>query len=230
MATSKRYDDSTVPDTARHAHTGAWVARILRERIAAGQLTPGRKLSEQSLSAALGVSRNTLREAFTALAGEAVITRIPNRGVFVAAPGAHDVREIYSVRRMIEPAAVLWGDASTQRLAAMDRIVEKSVSARATGAVASMADSNQALHEAVIGLAGSQSLRVLMARVLAQMRLVFHAMAPAYDFHSHYVDRNVRLVELLRAGQRDPAAALLRDYLDDAEAELLQQITQDAPV
>lgn len=108
MATNIRCDDFTAPATVKHAHTGAWVADVLRERIAAGQLTPGRKLSEQSLSAALGVSRNTLREAFTALAGEAVITRIPNRGVFVAAPDAHDVREIYSVRRMIEPAAVLW--------------------------------------------------------------------------------------------------------------------------
>lgn len=228
MATTNQDDHSTVSDTARHAHTGAWVAQILRARIAAGQLTPGRKLSEQALSTALGVSRNTLREAFTALAGEAVITRIPNRGVFVASPDARDVREIYSVRRMIEPAAVLWGEVNAERLDAMAQIVEQAVSARARGAVGSMADSNQALHEAVVGLAGSQSLRVLMERVLAQMRLVFHAMASAYDFHSHYVDRNVRLVELIRAGRRDTAASMLRDYLDDAEAELLQQIARDA--
>lgn len=100
--------------------------------------------------------------------------------------------------------------------------------ARAAGAVDTMADSNQALHEAIIDLAGSEPLRVLMARVLAQMRLVFYAMTSAYDFHSHYVDRNVRLVELIRAGRRDTAAALLHDYLDDAEAELLQELGRDA--
>src|SRR5680860_1517223 len=69
---------------ARHAETGVWVASVLRERIAAGQLSPGTKLSEEALGEALGVSRNTLREAFSALAAEHVVTRIPNRGVYVA--------------------------------------------------------------------------------------------------------------------------------------------------
>lgn len=110
---------------ATHAHTGAWVAAQLRQRISDGLLPPGTKLSEQALSEALGVSRNTLREAFTVLAGESVVQRIPNRGVFVAAPGADDVREIYRVRRLIEPAAVLWGDVPSEALDAMDAIVDK---------------------------------------------------------------------------------------------------------
>ena len=92
---------------AEHAHTTAWIASRIRNGIAGGELTPGTKLSEQSLSAALGVSRNTLRQAFTALAEESIVRRIPNRGVFVASPGPEDVREIYRVRRAIEPAAVL---------------------------------------------------------------------------------------------------------------------------
>lgn len=214
-------DELAMADAAEHAHTGAWIASVLRSRIAAGQLTPGSKLSEQSLSAALGVSRNTLREAFTTLAGESVVTRIPNRGVFVASPGSEEVREIYRVRRMIEPAAVLWGDATPEALDAMDSIIRRARAARDAGSVAEMADANQALHRAVVGLTGSESLQRLMDRVLAQMRLVFHAMASAPDFHSHYVDRNAALVERLRAGKRAEAAAGLRAYLDDAEAELL---------
>jgi DNA-binding GntR family transcriptional regulator len=213
--------DLAAPDSAEHAHTGAWIASVLRTRIAEGLLTPGSKLSEQTLSAALGVSRNTLREAFSTLAGESIVTRIPNRGVFVASPGVEDVREIYRVRRMIEPAAVLWGEATPAALDAMDGIVWQAQAARDAGAVAEMADANQALHRAVVDLAGSDSLRKLMDRVLAEMRLVFHAMASAPDFHSHYVDRNVTLVERLRAGEREEAAAGLRAYLDAAEAKLL---------
>ncbi|MET0872118.1 MAG: winged helix-turn-helix domain-containing protein, partial [Paeniglutamicibacter terrestris] len=71
-----------------HAHTGAWVAAVLRARIAEGQLLPGAKLSEQVISGELGISRNTLREAFGVLDQELIITRIPTRGVFVASPGA----------------------------------------------------------------------------------------------------------------------------------------------
>ncbi|WP_298253052.1 GntR family transcriptional regulator [uncultured Arthrobacter sp.] len=200
---------------------------MLRGRIAAGELVPGSKLSEQALSTALGVSRNTLREAFSILAAESVVTKIPNRGVFVSSPGADEVREIYRVRRMIEPAAVLWGEAGPEALAELEAIVRQAREAQRIGSVQGMADANQALHSAVVGLSGSEELRRLMARVLAEMRLVFHAMASAPDFHSHYVDRNVELVERLRAGERMEAAAGLRAYLDSAEAELLARLTED---
>jgi DNA-binding GntR family transcriptional regulator len=206
---------------ATHAHTGAWVAGVLRQRISAGQLAPGTKLSEQSLSEALGVSRNTLREAFTVLAGESVVQRIPNRGVFVAAPGADDVREIYRVRKLIEPAAVLWGEAPAGTLEALDTIIDRARAARAAGSVQGMADANQELHKALVALSGSASLQELMAKVLAEMRLVFHAMATTPDFHSHYVEKNAALVAQIREGRREEAAAELRSYLDIAEQELL---------
>ncbi len=209
------------PAVAEHAHTGAWIASVLRARIAAGDLTPGSKLSEHALCATLRVSRNTLREAFTTLASESIVTRIPNRGVFVASPGAEEVREIYRVRRTIEPAAVLWGRLSPAALESMDRIVASAVAARAGHSVQGMADANQALHKAVVALTGSSSLELLMEQVLAEMRLVFHAMGSAPDFHSRYVDLNVKLVSQLRAGHRVEAASELRAYLDAAEGELL---------
>lgn len=90
-----------------HAHTGSAVAQKLRAAIMDGRLRPGAKLSEQSLGEALGVSRNTLREAFAALGAERIITRIPNRGVFVAKPSFADVQEMYRIRRVLEPAALL---------------------------------------------------------------------------------------------------------------------------
>lgn len=211
---------------APHAHTGAWVAGVLRSRISAGQLAPGTKLSEQKLSQALGVSRNTLREAFTVLAGESMVQRIPNRGVFVAAPGAEDVREIYRVRRLIEPAAVQWGEMPPGALENLEAIVAKAQEAKAAGSVPGMADANQELHKALVGLSGSATLSVLMEKVLAEMRLVFHAMATAPDFHSQYVDRNTALVKQIRAGQREEAAAELRRYLDAAEHELLLSLGQ----
>jgi DNA-binding GntR family transcriptional regulator len=214
---------------AEHAHTTAWIASVLRSRIAAGELTPGSKLSEEPLSSALGVSRNTLRQAFTTLAGESIVTRIPNRGVFVASPGVEEVREIYRVRRMIEPAAVLWGDLTPEVLQSLEDIVQRAQQARNSGSVADMADANQSLHRAVVALTGSTSLQELMDRVLAEMRLVFYTMASAPDFHSHYVDRNVALVKQLRAGEREEAAAGLRAYLDTAEAELLEHLAGAMP-
>lgn len=209
-------------EEATHAHTGAWVASVLRTRIAEGRLRPGSKLSEQSLAQVLGVSRNTLREAFTVLGNELILTRIPNRGVFVASPDMDDVREIYAVRRMIEPAALQWGP--KLNVPGLERIVKRARAALASGKIEAMADANQRFHEEVVRASGSAQLQELMTRVLAQMRLVFHAMSDAPDFHSHYVELNASLVDLLRAGERDQAAQALRGYLDTAETELLAHL------
>lgn len=205
-----------------HAHTGAWVAAVLRARIAEGQLLPGAKLSEQVISVELGISRNTLREAFGVLDQELIITRIPNRGVFVASPGADGVREIYAVRRMIEPAALLWGP--KQDVAALAAIIVDARAALDAGDIAKMADANQCFHQELVASTGSIHLQELMGKVLAQMRLVFHSMVDAPDFHSHYVQLNAGLVDLLQAGDREQAAESLRGYLDRAEAELLEHL------
>ena len=62
------------------------IAAQLRTMATEGELTPGERLSEARLSADLGVSRNTLREAFRLLTREGLARYEPNRGVFVAIP------------------------------------------------------------------------------------------------------------------------------------------------
>jgi len=213
---------SALPAKAPHAHSSVWAANLLRTRIAEGELLPGDKLSEQSLAESLGLSRNTLRESFTLLDSELIITRIPNRGVFVASPDADDVREIYAVRRTIEPACLAWGPELD--LAQLGTIIDEARAALAAGDIPRMASANQAFHQQLVRSSDSSLVQELMGRVLARMRLVFHAMSDAPDFHSHYVEQNARLVELLREGLRDEAAAALRGYLDKAEAELLKHI------
>ena len=42
-------------------------AQVIRERVGAGELVPGQRLVEPDLAADLGVSRATLREAFSVI-------------------------------------------------------------------------------------------------------------------------------------------------------------------
>ncbi|MGN0145896.1 MAG: GntR family transcriptional regulator, partial [Arthrobacter koreensis] len=73
--------DEYAEQRASHTNITLWAAEVLRAQIAAGKLLPGTKLSEQQLASSLNISRNTLREAFTVLSGEGVVSRYPNRGV-----------------------------------------------------------------------------------------------------------------------------------------------------
>lgn len=210
--------DSAVNGT--HAHTGSAVAQKLRAAIMDGRLRPGAKLSEQSLGEALGVSRNTLREAFAALGAERIITRIPNRGVFVAKPSFADVQEMYRIRRVLEPAALLQdrrpgegqplAEAVRQGLAARDRLE-----------VAGMAAANQRFHALVVALAQSSRLDALMAHIQAEMRLVFHAMADEPSFHAPFSTQNAQIFSLWNEGQGALAAAELGHYLEAAQTQVL---------
>ncbi|MBG6059626.1 DNA-binding GntR family transcriptional regulator [Cryobacterium sp. MP_M5] len=214
-----------------HAETGLWVAGVLREQIAAGRLEPGTKLPEETLGDALGVSRNTLREAFSTLSAERVVTRFPNRGVFVSRPTTDDIREIYRVRRYLEPAAVTWtpaADLGPVCLAPLGQAVERARAARDAGSIPGMAGANQDFHAGIVALAGSDRLDQLMSQVLAEMRLVFHSMAENALFHAPYVEENARIVSLLAEGRQSDAATVLADYLVRAEAQLLAAVAARA--
>lgn len=210
-----------LPPSPPRARADSRAAEQLRERISAGRLAPGAKLSEESIAEQLGVSRNTLREAFAALAGESLVDRIPHRGVFVARPGAQDVHEIYRARLMIEPAAVMWGELTDELTARVDSVLETARASREAGDIQAMGDANQLFHRHLVTMAGSATLLTVMDRLLARMRLVFHSMSSEPDFHNHYVSGNVAVWEMITDHRRPEAAEALREYLGRARDELL---------
>lgn len=213
-------------ERARHlvarSTTAERVADALREEIVEGRLRPGARLPEQAVCDALGVSRNTVREAMSQLVAERVLVRETHRGVFVARPDREAVRDVYRARRIIEPAAVRHGEAFTpERVAAARAAVDEGVAAAAADRWTGVASANQHFHRALVALAGSARLDQQMALLLAEMRLVFHRMSGVREFHEPYLGRNDAICALLEAGEREAAAAAVGGYLDEAEAQLL---------
>jgi DNA-binding GntR family transcriptional regulator len=84
------------------------IADRLREAILQGQFTPGERLREERLAAALEVSRGPVREALTVLARENLVVVRRNRGTIVAHLTGRDLDEVYSLRLAVEQLAVRW--------------------------------------------------------------------------------------------------------------------------
>ncbi len=82
------------------------VVPTLREAIVEGLLPPGSRLSEVLLAKQLNVSRTPMREAFSLLEREGLVTVVTRVGAFVRAVSARDVDEIYTVRAALESLAV----------------------------------------------------------------------------------------------------------------------------
>ena len=200
------------------------MADALREEILAGGLRPGAQLVEESLAGSLGVSRNTVREAYALLAGERIVERIPARGVFVARPGLDDVRDIYLARAGVEPAAVRWGrEAEPGELDELDSLVSQARGSASTGDWRTVAQANHGFHRILVNLSGSRRVIDWFAAVLAELRLVFLSIDDV-SFHGPYIDDNARVVALLRQGDRPGAADFLHDYLTRAGSDVLARM------
>ncbi|CAM3911487.1 GntR family transcriptional regulator [Corynebacterium frankenforstense] len=187
-------------------------ATRLRREISAGDFAPGEKLNEVAVAARLGVSRNTLREAYAMLAAEGVVERIPYRGVFLVTPTPADVDDLYRVRATVEPACLLWGD--DPDTAELQGIVAEARESLEAGDLAAVAACNQRFHRRIVATSGAPSLAEFSDRMLARMRLVFLLVTRFEpDFHADYVEQNARVTELVAAGDREGAAAALRESL-----------------
>lgn len=202
--------------------TAERVADLLRRRITEGDLTPGTRLSEELLVEALRVSRNTLREAFRLLTHERLLVHQLHRGVFVPELHEADLVDLYRLRRAIECDVV-------RSLAGVDAVhlrplhddVAAGEAAVERGDWTAVGTANMRFHGHLVGLAGSRRVDEVAGRVIAELRLAFHAVASPQELHEPYVSRNRALLDLLGAGEFERAAKELEEYLHDSQCQLL---------
>ncbi|MGI5483920.1 GntR family transcriptional regulator [Streptomyces lavendofoliae] len=205
--------------------TAERVADILRTRIAEGFFPPGTRLSEDSIGGALGVSRNTLREAFRLLTHERLLVHELNRGVFVRVLAVEDVIDIYRTRRLVERAVVHDLGKPPFRLDGLVRAVTEGERDAREGDWKGVSTANIHFHRELVALAGSDRMDELMRGVLAELRLVFHLVDDPRALHEPYLIRNREILDALDAGERAEAERLLVEYLDDSRDQLIRVYT-----
>ncbi|MBP2472765.1 DNA-binding GntR family transcriptional regulator [Crossiella equi] len=210
--------------------TAERVAAILRERVTAGFFHPGERLSEEAIGQALGVSRNTLREAFRLLSHERLLTHQMNRGVFVRTLTVEDVVDLYRVRRVVESAGVRnLHQAPPEGLPNLREAVEDAYRAATDRRWRDVGTANMRFHQAIVALADSRRLDELMRHLLAELRLVFLVMNDPKSFHVPFMGGNREILDHLESGDAHQAEEILVSYLDDAEQTLVRAYAPLAP-
>ncbi|MFB7451817.1 GntR family transcriptional regulator [Streptomyces sp. NPDC056194] len=206
--------------------TAERVADILRTRIAEGFFPPGVRLSEESIGGALGVSRNTLREAFRLLTHERLLVHELNRGVFVRVLAVGDVDDIYRTRRLVECAVVRGLGQPPFAVDALAAVVAEGEAAARADDWTGVSTANIHFHRELVALAGSARTDELMRGVLAELRLAFHVVDDPRALHEPYLRRNREILDALRAGERASAERLLARYLDDSRTRVVTAYAQ----
>ncbi|NBA93835.1 GntR family transcriptional regulator [Pseudomonas sp. R5(2019)] len=87
------------------------IAHYLAERIIRGELQPAERIQEQKVTAALNVSRGSVREALLILERRHLVTILPRRGAHVTELNEHNVRSLCG---LMSELYILLGNAVAQ--------------------------------------------------------------------------------------------------------------------
>ena len=201
-------------------HDSSLVNR-LTDRLIAGELRPGERLSETALAKEFDVSRNTLREAFRVLGEQGLVTHIPHRGVSVASPSTADVVDIYRVRHHVECSVLEHAPRNHPNAVQMEAAVEAAEKFAAEENWLEVGTANMAFHNAVVSLSDSRRLMQSFSNVLAELRLAFLKVEVLDFLHAPFIERNKEVVEVYRTDGPVAASTILGAYLGDSERQVL---------
>jgi DNA-binding FadR family transcriptional regulator len=201
----------------------------LRAQISSGEWPVGRRLPpEPELAAALGVGRNTLREAVLALVHAGMLERRQGSGTYVRADTEMStavarrvaearIADVIEVRRALEvEAARLAAQRRTaEDMIALDAALVAREAAWGTGDPAAFVEADVVLHMAVVAAAHNQVLAELYHDFREALRESLAGTVGPDLSPERHVD-HARLIEAVRSGDPDLAAAEAGSYFEAA--------------
>ncbi|GAO76138.1 GntR family transcriptional regulator [Meiothermus ruber] len=153
--------------------------KALRQAILGRRIPPGQKLVVRVLAEELGLSPTPVKEALAALEREGLVVAVPHRGYFVLEPSLEDVREIYSLREVLEGLAARLAVENDGRalLRKLERLFEKQHEAAERGDIDTYGDLDLAFHRTFWEAAGSKRLLATAETIDGQIRMLINSSA-----------------------------------------------------
>jgi DNA-binding GntR family transcriptional regulator len=212
---------SEVKLSIERTSTAEHVADALREAIFGGDLRPGSPLREGAISNSVGVSRNTVREAFRLLSREGLVKHVLHHGVVVTQLSEADVDDIYAVRIVIELAALGRRSRrlSLDELAGLAEAVEELERGLGEHDWRRIVDNDFRFHRELVKLLHSPRLEQVHASALMELRLLASTFDRLYE-NAAQVHEHRLIYELLERNERARCRKLLEEHLSAAEVLL----------
>ncbi|MDR7233654.1 GntR family transcriptional regulator [Agrococcus sp. BE272] len=198
----------------------------LRSAVTSGELAPGTHLAETELSASLGVSRGTLREALRHLEEEGLLSKDARGRLSVRVVTPAEVREIFDVRFALESAAAEvvceredLADVVPQLRAALERLEESE-----DVGIAEQVAADLAFHEALCTASGNRTLVESWRRVSGLARAVITAAGRETAIANMSAARHAPIVEAIASGDAAHAREVLREHNTSARDNIVARM------
>lgn len=185
-----------------------------------GELKPGDKVNEVSLADSLSISRAPVREALQMMVNEGLVESIPQRGKFIKALTAKEIRDSYFIGGVLEGAAVASNikrftekdfTALEETLEAMKNLREKEPTY-----AEEFAGLDIAFHETLLARADNKLL-IEHSRAICQRMskfLLFQYWPHAFT-HKKVVGRHEKILEAVRSRSPERIESVIRHHYQE---------------
>ncbi|MCX7784441.1 MAG: GntR family transcriptional regulator [Meiothermus sp.] len=153
--------------------------KALRQAILGRKIRPGQKLVVRVLAEDLGLSPTPVKEALSALEREGLVVAVPHRGYFVLEPSLEDVREIYSLREVLEGLAARLAVENDGKVLQkkLEKLLSKQREAAEKRDIDTYGDLDLEFHRTFWEASGSKRLLATAETIDGQIRMLINSSA-----------------------------------------------------
>jgi len=198
----------------------------LRAMLADGVLTAGAKLNENALAQQMQVSRSALREAVRRLEQSALVTIIPNRGVFVRQLTLPEMFDLFDVHAGLARSA---GRLVVSRIGAdqrqlLEQCQDAMVQALADGAIEQYRQLNGRFHRDLFAFTGNPRLSALHEMIATELQLSRrHNLGTLHQLRCSVLEHG-RILEGVRAGDETRTARAFEQHVLNGKRRMLETV------
>ena len=195
----------------------------LEDEIISGRLKRGDTLTENSLSARLGVSRTPLRVALHRLEKEGLIEISPNKGAIVIGIGRDDLIDIYKIRMRLEglasaEAARKISDEDKKRLSDSVELAEFYIAKRDSEHLKEL---DSEFHSIIYRASGNRLLCKTLSDLHRNIRIYRKRSLAVEDRLEKSVLEHKEILAAIERGDADEADRLTASHIEAALQNLL---------
>jgi len=198
--------------------------KALRQAILGRKISPGQKLVVRVLAEDLGLSPTPVKEALSALEREGLVVAVPHRGYFVLEPRLEDVREIYSLREVLEGLAARLAVENDGKalLRKLERLFSKQREAADQGDIDTYGDLDLAFHRTFWEASGSKRLLAAAETIDGQIRMLISSSAAIPGRLPQSRAEHEAILQAVRDKDPQAAEAAMRTHVRNAGQALEQ--------
>jgi DNA-binding GntR family transcriptional regulator len=227
-------DDTPQPAT-QTSSTLAYQA--IKRDIVECSLRPGSEVTERLLMERYGFGKVPLREALIRLVHEGLVRSVPRSGYVISPITIQDVRDIFELRLLLEPAAARQaaGRVDQDSLMKLDAFCRAGYEPGNRESEAAFLRVNRQFHVAIAQAAGNKRLAGVLAQLLEEMERLLHLGLAVRNRSGEMQHEHKSLVEALASGDADAAERTTIEQIEAARRMVMDGIMsapwlKDTPV